>query len=108
SMGAAGTAPPTGWRHFTSNFGNNATWAASIPPSGANSVATMAVGTAGTTLTASTTPPPHNNNPHNPPPPPRPPPHPPPPRAPPPPPPAHSSNSSSPTRPAPTSSPAPS
>jgi len=62
SMGAAGTAPPTGWRHFPANFGTNSTWTASIPATGADSAATMPVGTTGTTLTATTTPAANNNN----------------------------------------------
>lgn len=56
SMGTSGTTPPTGWRHFVATFGSNTTWGSSISASGSNSVATMAVTTAGTTLSATTTP----------------------------------------------------
>jgi hypothetical protein len=62
SMGTSGTVAPTGWKHFIANFGNNNTWGSSIPAAGANSVASVAVSTAGTTLTATTTPNSTNNN----------------------------------------------
>ncbi len=62
SMGATGTAAPLGWKHFVATFGTNGTWAASIPASGANSVATMAATTAGTVLAATTTPAANNTN----------------------------------------------
>lgn len=52
SIGATGTTAPTGWRHLGTGFGSNTTWATTIPASGANSVATVPVSAAATTLTA--------------------------------------------------------
>ena len=65
SMGTTGTAPPSGWSQFPCNFGTNATWSTSIPASGTNSVASMAVSTAGTTLTVNNAPTATNNNGYN-------------------------------------------
>jgi hypothetical protein len=62
SMGTSGTVLPIGWKHFVTSFGNNNTWISSVPASGANSVASMAVSTAATILTATTTPSGTNNN----------------------------------------------
>lgn len=64
SMGT-GTAAPMGWKHFVTSFGSNTTWSSSIPASGANSVASMAVGTAGTVLSAVTNPSANANNGYN-------------------------------------------
>lgn len=55
-MGSAGTAAPTGWRHFVTSFGNNNTWTTSIAASGSSGVSAMSVTTAGTTLVAASTP----------------------------------------------------
>jgi hypothetical protein len=57
-----GTNTPDGWKHFVTNFGGNTTWTTAIPASGTNSVASMPVSTAGTTLTFTTTPTTNNNN----------------------------------------------
>lgn len=62
SMGTAGTAAPTGWRHFVTSFGSNSTWVNSIPASGPNSVATDPVTRPATVLTASNAPTTTNNN----------------------------------------------
>ena len=64
SMGTAGTALPSGWRHFSANFGSNATWtnATGIPASGTNSMASTPATTASTVLAATTTPAGNNNN----------------------------------------------
>ena len=68
SMGTAGTAPPTGWKHLSFNMTtSNTTWtnATGIPASGTNSVASIAVSTASTALTAITTPSANNANGYN-------------------------------------------
>jgi hypothetical protein len=65
SMGTSGTVAPAGWKHFVTSFGSNSTWTSGITANGANSVASMAVGTAATTLTAITTPSATNNNGYN-------------------------------------------
>lgn len=62
SMGASGTAAPIGWKHFTTGTGSNTTWTTTIPASGANSVASVPVSTAATTLTALAIGPTANNN----------------------------------------------
>lgn len=66
SMGAAGTAPPSGWSVWqgaSSPATSNTTWTSSISASGAGSVATMIA--AGTPLTASAAPTANNNNGYN-------------------------------------------
>jgi hypothetical protein len=65
SMGTAGTAAPTGWRHFATSFGSNATWTSSVTFSGANSVATDAVTRTATTLVATNNPTANQNNGYN-------------------------------------------
>ncbi len=65
SMGTTGTAAPTGWRHVATSFGSNSTWGTSIPASGTDSVASVLVSQAATTLTAITTPTANNNNGYN-------------------------------------------
>lgn len=63
SMGTTGTSAPAGFRHFTGPAGsNNATWTASIPASGANSVASIPVNTASTVLVPSNNPSTTQNN----------------------------------------------
>lgn len=63
SMGTSGTAAPTGWKHLSFNMTtSNSTWTTSIFASGTNSVASIAVGAAATTLVARTTPPTGNQN----------------------------------------------
>jgi hypothetical protein len=68
SMGTAGTVPPTGWSHLSFNMTtSNSTWtnATGIPANGTNSVASIAVTAASTTLVTTTTPTGNQNNGYN-------------------------------------------
>ncbi|MBY0311849.1 MAG: metallophosphoesterase [Phycisphaerales bacterium] len=65
SMGTTGTAAPLGWRHFATSFGSNSTWTTSIPASGTNSMASIGVTTAASTLTATSAPTGNSNGGYN-------------------------------------------
>ncbi|MFN4244003.1 MAG: hypothetical protein ACK4PI_12305 [Tepidisphaerales bacterium] len=68
SMGTSGTTPPTSWKHIVFNMTtSNGTWTNStgIPANGTNSVASIPVTAAGTTLTATNNPTSNNNNGYN-------------------------------------------
>lgn len=68
SMGTAGTAPPTGWKHLSFNMTTaNTTWTdtTGIIANGTNSVASIAVTVASTTLAATSAPTGNQNNGYN-------------------------------------------